>query len=527
MQEIENNSNKDLEKIDQDINFHRIIIFLIIIAVVFFYLIMKDIDVEDAAQHWGPVGDFFGGILNPIFALFAFYWLTYSVRLQIKELKETREELKKAAAAQVESAIHQKSIAELENENVITQKELLALQEKTLLSQQMANKAQQEQIEIQNFENLFFELLKTKSNMMNDITFSSLFFEEETSFKDGKIFLGKEAFREGVRFFKNNYKNFGWLAYYNKYLSVHWSTYFNLCFYIINIVDRGELNLVSESIDLIREDRRKKYFEIFKVTFSQFELESLFFLMLFETKYIGIKKKVEKYSMFAFLDVDHKRYEDKYSKLTSIAYLYNENAFGNNPNWKRYFYEIQFINVKMTEKKAKLITKMLVKIGYLSPSSIFNPFLKKVVFSIVDNYEVNYVSNDQLFGNVITTYNQDVMKKFYHGPYHSLVSQIKNKEMAIDDIKKLIRLIKENCVLNNELFEINKQYQVEGYSSFYIPKDLYNLINNYKKEILKLKDELKELDVVFDKLENSEYLETILVLLKYQIDFDNFKLNFS
>ncbi|MDC4276315.1 hypothetical protein NQ637_17955, partial [Acinetobacter baumannii] len=117
MQEIENNSNKDLEKIDQDINFHRIIIFLIIIAVVFFYLIMKDINVKDAAQHWGPVGDFFGGILNPIFALFAFYWLTYSVRLQIKELKETREELKKAAAAQVESARHQESIAALENEN--------------------------------------------------------------------------------------------------------------------------------------------------------------------------------------------------------------------------------------------------------------------------------------------------------------------------------------------------------------------------------------------------------------------------
>ncbi|EXB28752.1 hypothetical protein, partial [Acinetobacter baumannii] len=115
--------------------------------------------------------------------------------------------------------------------------------------------------------------------------------------------------------------------------------------------------------------------------------------------------------------------------------------------------------------------------------------LKKVVFSIVDNYEVNYVSNDQLFGNVITTYNKDVMKNFYRGPYHSLVSQIKNKEMAIDDIKKLIRLIKENCVLNNEFFEINKQYQVDGCNSFYTPKDLYNLINNYKKEILKLKDE--------------------------------------
>ncbi|MEG8241300.1 hypothetical protein MKR66_16250 [Acinetobacter baumannii] len=56
---------------------------------------MKEVKITEAAQHWGTVGDFFGGILNPIFALFAFYWLTYSVRLQIKELAETRNELKK------------------------------------------------------------------------------------------------------------------------------------------------------------------------------------------------------------------------------------------------------------------------------------------------------------------------------------------------------------------------------------------------------------------------------------------------
>lgn len=58
MQQSQN--NQDLEKIDQDINFHRIIIFLIMIAVVAFYLIMKEVNVTDAAQHWGPVGDFFG-----------------------------------------------------------------------------------------------------------------------------------------------------------------------------------------------------------------------------------------------------------------------------------------------------------------------------------------------------------------------------------------------------------------------------------------------------------------------------------
>ncbi|WP_139161208.1 hypothetical protein, partial [Acinetobacter baumannii] len=62
MQEIENDLNKDLKDIEKDINFHRIIIFLILIAVVFFYLIMKEVKITDEAQHWGTVGDFFGGI---------------------------------------------------------------------------------------------------------------------------------------------------------------------------------------------------------------------------------------------------------------------------------------------------------------------------------------------------------------------------------------------------------------------------------------------------------------------------------
>ncbi|MDX8156816.1 putative phage abortive infection protein [Acinetobacter pittii] len=527
MKENENNSNKDLEKIDQDINFHRIIIFLIIIAVVFFYLIMKDVDVKDAAQHWGPVGDFFGGILNPIFALFAFYWLTYSVRLQIKELKETREELKKAAAAQEESARHQKSIADLEHENVLTQKKILELQQKTLISQKESSESQKKQIEMQSFESLFFELLKTKNNMLNDVTFSHNFFDDEEHLNDSKIYIGKEAFREGVRIFKNDYKSLGWLKYYNTYLIVHWSTYFNLCFYIISIIDRSKLNLISESNDILQEDKKRKYFEIFKVTFSQYELEALFFLLIFETKYISVKKRVEKYSMFSFLDVDHKRHEDKNSKLTSIAYLYDEKAFGNNPNWKKYFSEIMVINLAMTEKDTKQLAKMLVEVGYLIPKSKFYPYVEKIKFSIIDNYEVNINSNDNVFGNIITSYNKDLIKNYFRSSYFSLVSQIKNRKKMIDDNNKVLGLIKKNCILSNEYFEIEKQYKVDGYKFIYIPRDLYDQINNYKKEISKLKDELMELDVIFEKLENSKYLETVLVLLKYQIDFDDFKKYFS
>lgn len=51
-------------------------------------------------DKWGTFGDFFGGLMNPIVAFAAFYWLTQSVKLQKQELADTRRELKNAADAQ-------------------------------------------------------------------------------------------------------------------------------------------------------------------------------------------------------------------------------------------------------------------------------------------------------------------------------------------------------------------------------------------------------------------------------------------
>lgn len=45
---------------------------------------------------WGQFGDFIGGLLNPIVAFFAFYWLTESVHIQKQELSEARDALKKS-----------------------------------------------------------------------------------------------------------------------------------------------------------------------------------------------------------------------------------------------------------------------------------------------------------------------------------------------------------------------------------------------------------------------------------------------
>ena len=48
---------------------------------------------SESTSTWGELGDFLGGLMNPIVAGCALYWLTMSVRLQKQELAATREEL--------------------------------------------------------------------------------------------------------------------------------------------------------------------------------------------------------------------------------------------------------------------------------------------------------------------------------------------------------------------------------------------------------------------------------------------------
>lgn len=61
-------------------------------------------------EQWGQMGDFFGGMLNPVFAFASFIALIYTIRLQSSELQlsrqelsETRQELKRSATAQENS----------------------------------------------------------------------------------------------------------------------------------------------------------------------------------------------------------------------------------------------------------------------------------------------------------------------------------------------------------------------------------------------------------------------------------------
>lgn len=47
---------------------------------------------------WGTFGDFIGGVLNPLVAFCALYWLTQSIKIQKKELEEARHALNNQSA---------------------------------------------------------------------------------------------------------------------------------------------------------------------------------------------------------------------------------------------------------------------------------------------------------------------------------------------------------------------------------------------------------------------------------------------
>ncbi|MCR9778178.1 hypothetical protein NB609_19365, partial [Vibrio parahaemolyticus] len=66
-----------------------------------FYFIQKQ-GLSADASVWGAFGDFVGGILNPLIAYSAFYWLTVSVLIQKQELSDTKQALIESSLAQKE-----------------------------------------------------------------------------------------------------------------------------------------------------------------------------------------------------------------------------------------------------------------------------------------------------------------------------------------------------------------------------------------------------------------------------------------
>ena len=98
----------DLSALDTAITrTHRLVIAVTLVSLAFYvcwFWLLKGRPLSGDTGAWGEFGDFVGGILNPLVAYSAFYWLTRSVRLQKEELLETRKALEETALSQAKQA---------------------------------------------------------------------------------------------------------------------------------------------------------------------------------------------------------------------------------------------------------------------------------------------------------------------------------------------------------------------------------------------------------------------------------------
>ncbi len=91
---------------------------LTIASYVGWFAVVNNFSLSRDPSVWGAFGDFIGGLLNPLIAFSAFYWLTISVLVQKQELADTRIALSNASVAQVEQAELARKNAEVEVVNM-------------------------------------------------------------------------------------------------------------------------------------------------------------------------------------------------------------------------------------------------------------------------------------------------------------------------------------------------------------------------------------------------------------------------
>lgn len=255
---------------------------IVVVIALIVYSQEKDFTIGKLAN----LGDFFGGILNPIFAFLAFLALLVTIILQATELKATRKELRKSSKAQKK-------------------------QSKSLKLQNKATK-------LQMFENTFFQLISIFIELKSNFTVSH--WERLHGIKNGQptsnTIVRNMTFHETIQRFLEDLKG-QCSGDYEKFNNTHESvtgSYFAQTYQIIKFVDESSIN------------DKQKYINIFRAQFSKAELELLFYHCLGSIGKRKFKELVERYEFF-----EHITHNDDIDKSISN---YKITAFGKNEKLK-------------------------------------------------------------------------------------------------------------------------------------------------------------------------------------------------
>lgn len=88
---------------------------LVLLVPTISYMLMHGYNLSTSQEVWGQFGDFFGGFLNPIYALLAFLALLYTISLQSAELRQATAEFRRSADSMQQQLDHYKNAAKKED----------------------------------------------------------------------------------------------------------------------------------------------------------------------------------------------------------------------------------------------------------------------------------------------------------------------------------------------------------------------------------------------------------------------------
>lgn len=248
-------------------------------------------NIDSTRANWGSLGDFAGGILNPILAFAAFIGLLITIWMQ------------------------QKSI-DTANNAVYYAKQELAETKKGIKEQNEHLEIQNETMQTQKFENTFFKLMESHQHLVEFLTHSKKIIKSD-GMRDKEetiITTGRKCFLEYHFEFWENFKdepkdsetqgtlimiiaNYVGLSVRNAY---QLGLYFRNLYNIVKYVDESEIR------------NKKRYTNLLRAQLSSYEMAMLFYncIFLYEKKRTKFAKLINRYKLFEDFpeDLVHKQF---------------------------------------------------------------------------------------------------------------------------------------------------------------------------------------------------------------------------
>jgi len=283
-----------------------------IIAIIFF-VSKFGFGPASTISNWGAVGDFFGGVLNPTFALLSLILIAYTLMQNKKALEQS------------EKAIQQGTEAIEQNERALqVSNDELALTRNELANSATALEEQAKLLAVQSFETTFFNMLELHSSLLDKFNYSYSdshdaisaelnipYFETVRSnlqqpgiFSFNKLLISIKDVHQRVGNESSIVHIFnGFYLYENKYFG----SYFRNLYQI--------LKLIKTSIPSYQN--QKKYSNILRAQLSNQELTLLFLNCLCSSVDNGqFKKLVIHFELLEHLDITYNLGDDNIATFT-------------------------------------------------------------------------------------------------------------------------------------------------------------------------------------------------------------------